>query len=239
MQALSLTYDIVPVASLRHGDRDDLWDVYRRHFDAARSELDASLARGSHVIRYRRRGDQRARGLTVISLREAEHAGRRFHWLWAGALAIDRECRGRGLIERSGIETFARFRVRHPSAPLFWLYESISFQSFRMMARSFDVYWPRPDHDTPAWEHGAIDTLARISTGDRWDPERRIVRATGRKHIRHESSQTSVGEDDPLRAFYRRINPGAENGAAVVMLAPLDATNLRAVLRHALSARRT
>lgn len=230
--ALSLTYDIVPVRTLGRAERDDLWTVYRRHFDADRAALDQSLERSDQVTRFRQRGTGRLCGLVAMSLREAEHEGRRFFWLWAGALAIDRECRGKWLLERSGLDALARYRVRHPTAPLFWIYESNSFQSYRMMARSFDVFWPHPTRETPAWERGVVEKLAMTSYPERWDAERRVLRPTGKKHVRAESSQTSTGDADPLRAFYRRVNPEAEAGASVVLMAPLDWNNTRTLARR-------
>jgi hypothetical protein len=232
-RALSLTYDTVPTSALDAADRDDLWDVYRRHFDADRSALDASLARADQVIRFRRRGERALRGLVAMSLREAEHEGRRFLWLWAGALAIDRECRGQWLLERAGVETFARIRLRHPSRALLWIYESNSFQSFRMVARNYQVYWPHPGAATPTWEAGVIEKLARVHHGARWDTDARVLRPTGKKHVRPTSSQTRTDDDDPMRRFYRGLNPEASAGAAIVMLVPLDFTNLRALGRRA------
>jgi hypothetical protein len=230
--ALSLTYDDVPLARVGVADRDALWDVYRRHFNADRAEMDASLARAERVIRFRERFTGKLRGLVVYSLRQAEHEGRRFFWLWAGALAIDRACRGKLLLERSGMDVLLRFRVRRPTAPLFWIYESNSFQSFRMMARNFDVYWPHPERDTPPWEAGLVDRLAREKFGDRWDPTTRVLRPTGTKHVRRDSAETRASETDPLRAFYRSVNPHAEEGAAIVIVAALNLRNATSLVKR-------
>jgi hypothetical protein len=227
---LSLTFEITPIAKVTSADRDALWEVYRRHFDAERAQLDASLARADQVILFRERRTRRLRGLVVFSLNEAEHAGRRFFWLWAGALAIDRECRGKWLLERSGLAVLLRFRLRHPGVPLFWIYESNSFQSYRMMARSFEVFWPHPERVTPDWEREVVGKLAREHYPERWDPERRVLRPTGKKHVRPDSSQTSLPPSEPLRAFYQAVNPEAELGASVVLLAALDRTNITTLL---------
>jgi hypothetical protein len=229
---LDLTYEIVPVRALDAAARDALWEVYRRHFDAPRSALDASLAQADQVILYKHRPTGALRGLVAMALREREHRGRRFFWMWAGALAVDRECRGKWVLERSWVDVFARFRLRHPVAPLYWIYASLSFQSFRMMARNFATHWPHPTRATPPWEASLIDTLARELYPTRWDATRRVVRAVRGKTVRAESSRTSRPEADPLRAFYRSVNPGVEQGEIVVLLAPIDWPNAATVVRR-------
>ncbi len=230
MTPRELTYDYVPIATLTHADRDALWEVYRRHFNADRSEMDASLGRATHVTRFRVRKTGELRGMVAISLKETEIDGRRFFWLWAGALAIDRDCRGKWLLERFGLEFIAKFRLRHPFASLIWMYTSISFQSFRMASRSFDEYWPHPDRETPPWEAKVIDQLTAAEFGDRWDPQAKVLRGDGKKHIRPDSSVTSA--NDRYREFYARINPNAAHGDAVVMMAPLNLKNVLALTKR-------
>jgi hypothetical protein len=228
--ALSLTFDIIAVDRLTNSNREALWNVYQRHFDAGREQFNASLNRADQVIRFRERRTQRLRGLVVVALRPTEHGGRRFFWLWAGALAIDRDCRGKWLLERSGIYFLIRFRLRHPLVPLFWIYESISFQSYRMMARSFEIFWPHPERKLPNWEGEVIEKLAYEHYPERWDSESRVLRPTGKKRVRSDSSHTSVTTAEPLRAFYNSVNPDAELGASIVLLAPLNWSNIATLL---------
>lgn len=58
------------------------------------------------------------------------------------------------------------------------------------------------------------------------------MRAIGGKHVRSASSHTSATEQDPLLAFYRKVNPDAELGEAVELLSPLDWTNTVALGRR-------
>ena len=218
-------FDITDVEHLDSEGREALWGVYRRHFDAQRSDLDASLARADQVIRFWDERRERMIGLLVMSLTRAEHRGRVFYWLWAGALAIDREYRGSWLLERSGATVLLRFRARHPFAALYWIYESFSFQSYRMMARSFSEFYPQPSCPTPAWERSLVHRLASERFPDRWDSEAEVLRAVASKKLRGASARTKTPTNDPLRRFYEGINPYADQGASVVLLSPLGARN--------------
>lgn len=227
-------YHISPIAALSAAARDELWQLYRRHFAAARASLEASLGRAEQVVRIRRRRDGALCGMMVFSIRARQHAGRRFYVAWAGAGALERECRGRGLLERAGIEAMLRFRCRHPTAELFFIGECCSFLSYRLLARSFAEFWPHPARATPAWERGAMDAYARQAFPTLWDPVRRIVRVDRGKHILAESRRTRAASTDPLFAFFSQINPGAAEGEAFILFAPVHLANLGTLLRRKL-----
>jgi hypothetical protein len=220
----TFSYDLTPTPALLPTDRDALWDFYRRHYAADRAALEASLGRADLVVRFRRASGALC-GMLAFSLREAEHQGRRFHLVWAGANALDRDCRGKWLVERAALRVFLRFWLRHPRAELFLLGETCAFQSYRMVTRNFATYWPHPERPTPAWERAAMDAFAAHHAGPSWDPARRVIRPVG-KHIRHESACTSADAADPLWRFFHACNPGSTDGEAMIFFAPISRANI-------------
>lgn len=230
----TFAYEISAVESLDAAAHDELWQLYRRHFAAERVSLQMSLARAEHVIRLRRRDSGALCGMIACALREVTHQGRRFHVVWAGAGALDRECRGKWLLERAGLEILMRFWWRRPAAPIFFFGECNSFLSYRLLARSFAEYWPHPDRPTPPWERAVMDELARTALPDLWDPARRVLRPDRGKHIRPESLSTTAASSDPLLRFFQTINPGASLGEAIIMFAPVNGANLLALFTRKL-----
>lgn len=234
--ARAFTHEASSTSSLTAADRDELWALYRRHYDAPRAALEESLRRATLVVRIRHRATRALGGMTVFSVRAHEHRGRSFFLVWGGAAAFDREGRGKGLLERAALGLFVRFRLRHPMAPMFVIGECNAFQSYRALARSFDEFWPHPSRLTPSWERSFMDDFAARTFGDAWDAARRLIRPLG-KSIRGESSRTTAAVDDPLWRFFQEQNPGAPLGEAMIFFAPLHRRNIASMLARALVAR--
>lgn len=236
LSARAFTHEAAATSSLVAADRDELWSLYRRHFDAPRTALDTSLSHSTIVVRVRHRATGALCGMTVFSVRAHQHRGRAFFLVWGGAAAFDRECRGKWLLERAALRLFFLFRLRNPLASLFLIGESNAFQSYRALARSFDEFWPHPTRPTPTWERSFMDEFAERRFGAAWDRERRVVRPLG-KSIRRESARTTAAPTDPLWRFFQRENPGAGLGEAMIFFAPLHRRNLVAMVSRGLASR--
>ncbi len=234
--ARQLTHESSPTTELVAADRDELWDLYRRHYDAPRAALEESLRRATLIVRIRHRATRALCGMTVFSVRAHEHRGRSFFLVWGGAAAFDRESRGKGLLERAALGLFLRFRLRHPLAAMFVIGECNAFQSYRALARAFHEFWPHPTRPTPSWERSFMDDFAARTFGAAWDPLRRLVQPLG-KSIRGESSRTTTAVTDPLWRFFQAQNPGASLGEVMIFFAPLDRRNIASMLAQALAAR--
>jgi hypothetical protein len=235
--APSFIHEATPTTSLVAADRDELWQLYRRHYDAPRTALEASLCRATLVVRIRHRDTRELCGMVCFSLRPIEHDGRRIFLVWGGAAAFDRACRGKGLLERVFLRLFFRFRLRHPLASLFLIGECCAFQSYRVFASSLDEFWPHPTRPTPAWERSFMDAHAARTAGAAWDAQHRVIRPIG-KSIRGESLRTTVAPTDPLWRFFQRQNPGATLGEAMILLAPLHRRNILTMIARGITARR-
>ena len=227
------THDLVPTHALSPIDRDALWELYRRHYAADRGALDASLRRADLVVRIRQRTTGAYRGMLAFSLRKNQHLGRAFHLVWIGAVALDRECRGKWLIERAALQVFLKFWLQSPRTPMFFIGETCAFQSYRTLARSFQEYWPHPALPTPAWERSVMDTFASQHAGASWDPTRRVIRPVG-KHIRQDSARTTADPADPHWRLFHSQNAGASSGEAMIFFAPIHRRNIFSMLSRGL-----
>lgn len=220
------TWELVPVADV---NRDELWALYQRHFDAERRYLEQTLGLAQIVACFRDRRTRELRGMATFCIREAECQGRRVHWFWMGGAALDRECRGQWLFERAALWALLRFRFAHPFAAFYSVCVSISFNSFRLAARNLGTYWPHPTRATPPWEQALLDLYCE-EVRTCWDPDRKVTVPTGRRSVRPDSRRASTTVADPLRRFFNRINPHADRGCGVVVIAPLNLANLLRVL---------
>ncbi len=234
--ARAFRYETLDSAALTAADRDELWQLYQRHYDAARGALDASLRRASLAVRVRRRATGELCGMALFSVREQRHRGRTFFLVWGGAAAFDADCRGLGLLERAALRLFFQFRLRHPLATLFLIGECNAFRSYRALARAFHEFWPRPERATPPWEQSFLERYGAATFPEAWDATRRLVRPIG-KSIRPHSAHSAAAESDPLWRFFHAQNPAAASGEALLFFAPLHRGNLTTMIRRGLTAR--
>lgn len=233
--ARAFAHDAVATASLTPAERDELWQLYRQHYDAPRSALEASLGRSTITVRVRRRGAASLGGMTLFAVRQTHHRGRTFFLVWGGAAAFDADCRGKWLLERAALRLLVQFRLQHPLAPLFLIGECNAFRSYRALARAFEEFWPHPERATPAWERSFMDHYGATYFPDHWDAQRRLVRPLG-KSIRPHSARTATASDDPLWRFFQAQNPAAATGEAMLFFAPLHRRNIATLLGRGLRA---
>lgn len=236
LAARPFAHDAVATPSLSPADRDELWQLYRQHYDAPRAALEASLGRSTITVRIRRRASGELCGMTLFAVRQTSHRGRAFFLVWGGAAAFDADCRGKWLLERAALLLFLQFRLHHPLAPLFLIGECNAFRSYRALARAFVEFWPHPERATPAWERSFMDHYGATYFPDHWDAQRRLVRPQG-KSIRPHSARTATASHDPLWRFFQAQNPATATGEAMLFFAPLHRRNIATILGRGLRAR--
>jgi hypothetical protein len=157
--------------------------------------------------------------------------------IYTSHVLLREEYRGHNLIQRAGLLTFLRTRLRFPFRPVYWFFDTFSYKSYLLLPRNFREYWPRFDRQTPERERALMNQLATQFYGEAWRPAQGIVARSGRKRLRPETAPIDEKLATPEVDFFVRANPGHAEGDMLVCLCPLKATNWLSVGVRALRRR--
>lgn len=239
----SLRFTYTTPASVTPPERDILWGVYSRYFDAGRERFEGAVDVAGEVLRFFDRAGGQLVGMSLVSSFDEEHEGRRFRVVTTGAVCIEEQYRGLSAVQMAGLWWLAREKARAPHREMWWFFDTFSFKSYRLLPNNLQVYWPRPDAETPTWEAGVIDKLCRRQAGDAWDRDRGIVRAQGRRLRPGVAEVVDTLSAAPDVRFFLERNPRYADGERLPCLAPLSARNARSIVaatwEHTRRSRRT
>ncbi len=236
VQTVRLTF--LPPARLDTQARDEIWRFFSRFSTRERAVFDARLSASLEVF-VGRLPDGRLVAFGVVDLLVARWRCRPHGLIHTNWAVIDPALRGQNLIQRAGFRSFVKYRLRHPSMRLYWLFGASTYKSYLLLARNFRDYWPRRGHAWPERERALVHDVMARAGGPGWDPSAGVIRRQGVSRY-HEG----VVDDDPAAladpdvAFYAAANPGQAEGDTLLCICPLDLPNWLAIARRVVSRRR-
>ena len=231
--------------TLTEAEREAVWSFVSRFVERDRTAFEDKLARTREVFLGYRRGREMV-AFGAVDLIERAIDGRTYGLLVTHWAALHPDVRGRNVIQRVGARYFLRYRMTHPLRPVHWLFTASTFQSYLLLARNFRTFWPRPGAAWPARERRLVAAVMAEGGDHGWDPETGVLERHGASRYRE-----GVVDDDPelldhptlgpMIRFYRRQNPGQDQGDSLACLCPLTPANCLSWARVALarSLRRT
>ena len=215
---------------------DEIWALTQEFYDVERDYAEAELRRRQSIAMFRMNGA--LLGMAAIDVHATEFRGRRLTVISTSHVLIRENWRGRNLIQRLGMRTFLRARLRHPFRPIYWFFDTFSYKSYLLLPRNFRTYWPRHDQPTPEPRAALLDQLATQAYGPAWRPARGLAVRSGQKRLRESAAPLVLRADaDPNLQFFARMNPGHAEGDMLVCLCPLTLANWWNVVRKALERR--
>jgi hypothetical protein len=221
-----------PSGDLSPHERDEVWALTERYVDTDREVYEAKLRGVREVALFRTTGGTLA-GVMSFEANDATWDGRRRRVIFTSNAVIDERYRRQHLPLRLGMRVFAGERLRHPLAPIDWMFDTFSFRSYVLLPRNFADFWPRRDRPVPAPVAAYMGHLAQARYGDAWRADRGLVERGG-KRLRAETAPVGEAERrDPDIRFFAEANPGHAEGDMLVCLTPLHLANWVAVLRRA------
>ena len=231
IETLVLATGAIPPASW-----DEIWALTQEFYDVERDYAEAELRRRQSIAMFRMNGA--LLGMAAIDVHATEFRGRRLTVISTSHVLIRENWRGRNLIQRLGMRTFLRARLRHPFRPIYWFFDTFSYKSYLLLPRNFRTYWPRHDQPTPEPRAALLDQLATQAYGPAWRPARGLAVRSGQKRLRESAAPLVLRADaDPNLQFFARMNPGHAEGDMLVCLCPLTLANWWNVVRKALERR--
>ncbi len=202
-----------------------------------RARLEASLDRADYVWLCRDGGA--LVGTTAVSAFPVRHGGRAATLLYTAVVAVAPTHRRRGLIERMGLRSFLREKLRAPRRTIYWLSLAASPAGYLQMARNFAGCEPR---------------VGRALSPERVALVRQVMAPLGATEIAERDGNYTFPDDlavsdpaqdsrrwdraDPDVDFFLRANPAYETGTTLACVTPLTLAELvSAGARRALKTR--
>lgn len=232
--APALTSSVIPVGDVSSGDREAMWDLYRRFYAGThRALFDADLAQKDSLLLLRD-GAQRIQGFSTIAVSETEHEGRTIRYVFSGDTIVDREYWGSQALAFSWLRYVGGLKCEQPEVPLYWFLIVKGHRTYRYLpafAREFYPHWERA---TPAPIAALMTTLARERFGSAYDEASGVIRyPESHGHLAApfaEATEREASREDV--AFFLKRNAGYRKGDELVCLCELSSENMRPLSRR-------
>lgn len=224
---------VVASADIDAAQRDAMFALYRRHFDAAdHARFHADLADKQQVIEVRDAAGT-LRGFSTVACYRREFDGRSLRVLFSGDTVVDEASWGQQALAFGFIRYAAQTQAQSDE-PLYWLLISKGHRTYRYLSAFSIDYAPSPERVTPPDQQRLMDFLARDRYGDAYDPRRGVVRfAQSHGHLRADlATVPAIHAHLPEVAYFLERNPGYAQGEELVCLCRLAADNLRPLARR-------
>jgi hypothetical protein len=215
---------------------DDIWTLTSEFYDVERDYAEAELRRRQSIALFHMNGA--LLGMAAIDIFATRFRGRHIAVISTAHVLIRENWRGRNLIQKLGLRTFLRTRLRYPLHPIYWFFDTFSYKSYLLLPRNFRSFWPRFDEPTPEPRAALIDQLATQVYGPAWRRARGLAVRSGQKRLRETAAPLVLLPDaGPDLLFFAHMNPGHAEGDMLVCLCPLTLSNWLSVARKAFERR--
>lgn len=228
---MSIAIDFVDPAALDEATVAHVDAIARRYLELEGDWFARRLRACDEVLLYRDTTSGRVVGTTTLDIVDLDHEGRRVRVLYTGAVVIDAEARGRGLLQRAGLASVWRHGL-WTTRSVYWFCECDNFRAYRS-SMGYARAWPRRDVETPPVERRLYEALCRRLFGETWSPETGTCAPIEGRVLKRAVAQATpeVLAADPDVAYFVERNPGYLRGEALPILVPLDALNWLALGR--------
>lgn len=218
--------EFVDVPDLTHEQRMQLFELCDRFSSRRRNRFEAQLDKEQIVFFVRGDRTEHLLGFGTASVFTVEYQGRPATVLYTGWAMLDPVARGHGVFQRVAVQIYAAQLRAHPLRPIYWLLLCSTLNSYMVATRTYKVCYPRADRPWPEREK-ALAEQALVEIGAMWDPETGVIARSGASFYREGQVDESHHETgDPDINFYARVNAGQAEGDTLVVLAPLDPSNM-------------
>lgn len=212
-------------SALGASELEEIWEFYSQFVQRPKEPfLDAVRATDAVYI-GRERGTGRMRAFAAAKVIEIEWGGERYGVLFNAWSGIDPAFRGGSIIQRAGLDTFVRYRMRHPLRPVYFAMTSSTYKSYLLMTRNFAQCWPHREREMPARERAILDAAVRATSASGWDAEAGVVRRHGALRYTEGVVADEGVQTDLDIAYYGSKNPLQHEGDSLACIAPLSTRN--------------
>lgn len=213
-----------PANTLTEAEIEEIWQFYRQFTERSREAFVARLRQAPEVFLCRD-AQGRLRAFGSFQILQASWEGKPYGLFYTHWTAIDPSWRGKRLVQRIGLRYYLRYRLRHPTTPLYWLVCTSTYKSYLLLARNFADAWPRRHQPWPAREKSLCEQGMRQLGYGELHPQTGVLHRDGSSRYTDGVVDDPALLADPDIAFYAALNPGHRSGDTLPCLAPLNLRN--------------
>lgn len=179
------------------------------------------------ALRVYRNVDDRPVGYFVAHVYEHTFRGRTVA-VCRGEVGFRSDARGNNRITTFALGVALRYKLRHPTRPMYYLGALVHPSSYAQLTRFADCVWPSPATPTPPPAEAAL----LLALGEHFglrpvDPQRPLVRDVGwTTRVTAEEHRHWQEHRSPAVRFFLRENPGYGRGEGLLTLSPLTVVGL-------------
>lgn len=222
----------VPRARLSIDDRDQMYDVLRRHFAGTdRSRFEADLAEKDTVIVLRDSEAGDIRGFSTLMRMAARIDGQDVVAFFSGDTIVEPAYWGDTTLSRIWSRVVFgeadRLAADAPDTRIYWFLICSGYKTWRFLPVFFREFYPNTAAPTPPFFQQLLDTLGARKFGDEYTPGAGIVRFRNATPLRRGVAEvTEARLRDPQVAFFVRANPGHADGDELACVTEVSRSNL-------------
>ncbi|HTE41812.1 MAG TPA: hypothetical protein VK629_13355 [Steroidobacteraceae bacterium] len=221
-----VTIEVLPTAAVTPALWNHVWSITREFFDTDRDFSETKLKEYQSIALFWTHGDRKLIGTASIDVYPVSFRKRRLVVIYTTHVLLREEYRGHNLLQRLGLRTFLKTRLRFPFSSIYWFFDTFSYKSYLLLPRNFRKFWPRLEHKTPDRERDLINQLATKTYGESWRPQFGIVTRSGKKRLKPDVAPLNRNVPlTPELRFFSTTNPGHAEGDMLVCLCPLTLAN--------------
>lgn len=229
---------LVEVKNIAERDRSRMFDLMAGHFDGVSGEnFDKDLEEKKWAIFLRDRKSGNLKGFSTYTLLdEASIEGQKIRAIFSGDTIIDRGYWGCWeLFRMFGKLSFKLHKAyEENNVRLYWFLISMGYKTYRLLPAFFNVFYPRCDKDTPAFEKKVIEHFGEAKFPRQYNKEEGVIHFAEQRDRLKEGVANITPEklkNEHVRFFCRK-NPGHKYGDELACIAEFSEKNLnKAALR--------
>ena len=218
----------IPVRDLSKSDRDEMFCLYEKYYDAAdRGRFEHDLAEKEVVVVISRQDE--IIGFSTIFVGSQKIDGKMVHYLFSGDTVLDSSRWGDPVLLRAWFRAAGTVKARVGEGRLFWFSIMMGHRTFRILPNFFRDFFPSIEGQDTNDLARVRNEIASARYGRYFNPETGLIDfGQSQGHLRHEwAGVEETATRNRYAAFFLKANPEHFRGVELACVAEFDIANLK------------
>ena len=146
--------------------------------------------------------------------------------IYYGQMFIDKQFRGKFLIQKIGLILAIRYKIMHPQTKLFMWGDIIGYKAYLLIIRSFPEAYPSPDYPITPEIKKIRDYLGQKYYSHNYNKELGVVYKNQNRIKDTDAQIKSRDLANPLIEHYTHINKHHKRGDGIIVIIPVTFKNV-------------
>ena len=217
-------------SDLSEQTKQSLFILLTRYYNGVseKSFLD-DLSEKSHVIVLYEAGSELIVGFSTLLSKSIDVNGKQVNVVYSGDTVLEKNYWGSSALGVSFLYYLFLIKLWNPRTPLYWMLISKGYKTYLKMANNFQVYYPRLNHPTPAFENEVMNLFYGSKFGSHYHSEKGLI-IPGKDEMACKVKEGVAPIDDILIAkvpevkFFADRNSGWKVGNELACIAKMELT---------------